>query len=268
MVFLQINSDLHLEFYKRLEEVPRIEPKAPILVLAGDIGYPTHPIFWEFLKRCSQDFQHILLVLGNHEYYNSSVRFQNGKALSMEKTEELMRGMLEHQGLSNVHILQKSEITLEGIRFVGATLWSAIHTDQSMLIECSINDYRNILATDTGRLRVADTNRLNSEHAAFLREALAKSATIPEPTVVITHHLPTRALIDEKYAGSEINAAFASDILETLEDNEVPVAWICGHSHSPNRKIVRGCECVLNPWGYPGENRIQSNIVLEIPVLS
>lgn len=265
MVFLQIHSDLHLEFYKTIAAVPTIEPKAPLLVLAGDVGYPTRPLFWDFLKRCSQDFQHVLLVLGNHEYYNSRSQVSQGKALSMKDVEALVLGMLEYLGLTNVHLLQKSEITLEGIRFVGATLWSSVLAKQAPFIEGSMNDYRNILVTDTDPLRVRDTNRLHAEHTAFLREALAKSATIPEPTVVITHHLPTPALIHEMYAGSNLNAAFASDILETLEDNQVPVAWICGHSHISNRMRIRGCECVLNPWGYPGENRIQTDVLLEIP---
>jgi Icc-related predicted phosphoesterase len=265
MVFLQINSDLHLEFYKTIAAVPYIEPKAPILVLAGDVGYPTQSLFWDFLKRCSQDFQHVLVVLGNHEYYNSTTQVSKGKALSMERVEELVLGMLEYQGLTNVHLLQKSEIILEGVRFVGATLWSAVHDDQALLVQFSMNDYRNILVTDTEKLSVLDTNILHKDHSAFLRESLAKSATIPEPTVVITHHLPTPALIHEKYAGSELNAAFASDILETLEDSHVPAAWICGHSHSSNRMRIRGCECVLNPWGYPNENRIHTDVLLEIP---
>ena len=53
---LQIASDLHLEFYdfnKYIHNTAKFEeflrPSAPILVLAGDIGYPKESIYKDFI---------------------------------------------------------------------------------------------------------------------------------------------------------------------------------------------------------------------------
>jgi predicted phosphodiesterase len=256
---LQIVSDIHLEFYKSLKAVPLIEPKAPILVLAGDVGYPGTPLFWEFMTRCSQQFKHVLFVFGNHEYYNSETRLKKGAALSMESVEELVKGMIDHKGLTNIHVLQKSAITLEGIRFIGATLWSPIPPEQEAEVTASLSDYRVILKDNETPLDVEDVNRLHEEHATYIRSVLAEPS--PHPTVVITHHLPSMALIAEKYVVSSVNCAFASTLLEDLEAELIPRLWISGHTHTGAKKVVRGCRCILNPWGYPGENRRLEAIV-------
>ncbi len=262
MVTLQIVSDIHLEFYKKLAAVPQIEPKAPILVLAGDIGYPGTPLFWEFMSQCSRDFKHVIFVFGNHEYYNSSARLKSGKGLHMNAMEELVRGMIIHEGLTNVHVLQKSTIILEGVRFIGATLWSPISEGESMVTEM-ISDYKSIQQDNETVLQPEYMNRIHADHTAYILSALKEGGS--EPTVVITHHLPSFDLIGDKYKGSAVNCAFASTLLDDLDENLIPKVWICGHTHSAMQKMVRGCQCILNPWGYPGENRNLTTVLYTVP---
>jgi predicted phosphodiesterase len=75
----------------------------------------------------------------------------------------------------------------------------------------------------------------------------------PLPVVVMTHHLPSMDLIDEKYKGYvDYNPFFASDCSELLKD---PVKiWISGHTHTGYDKTIDGVHCVCNPVGYPSEN--------------
>ena len=78
-VAVQIASDLHLEFYScpaedawREEELDRmIVPRAPVLALLGDIGIPTHPVYRSFLLRQAERFEAVLVITGNHEFYDS-----------------------------------------------------------------------------------------------------------------------------------------------------------------------------------------------------
>ncbi len=71
---IQYASDLHLEFqenWRVLRENGPMDVAGDILVLAGDTGYlgdemySTHP-FWNW---ASENFEQVLVALGNHEFY-------------------------------------------------------------------------------------------------------------------------------------------------------------------------------------------------------
>ena len=59
-------SDLHLEFR---DEYFDINNEADILILSGDIGNPYEDIYINFLIKISNNFDKIILITGNHEYY-------------------------------------------------------------------------------------------------------------------------------------------------------------------------------------------------------
>ena len=70
---IQYASDLHLEFaenWRYLRDNP-LQISGDILILAGDIGYigdqnyQNHP-FWDWV---SENYQQVLVVPGNHEFY-------------------------------------------------------------------------------------------------------------------------------------------------------------------------------------------------------
>ena len=70
---IQYASDLHLEFTDNSDYLKRnpLKPVGDILVLAGDIGclnddnYSNHP-FWDYV---SDNFQQVIVAVGNHELY-------------------------------------------------------------------------------------------------------------------------------------------------------------------------------------------------------
>lgn len=79
---IQYMSDLHLEFqensrYLRYNELP---VTGDVLVLAGDIFYlkdKTAPVM-NFWKWASKNYCQVLIVPGNHEYYNFSDVMERG----------------------------------------------------------------------------------------------------------------------------------------------------------------------------------------------
>ena len=79
---IQYMSDLHLEFqensrYLRYNELP---VTGDVLVLAGDIFYlkdKTAPVM-NFWKWASKNYRQVLIVPGNHEYYNYSDVMERG----------------------------------------------------------------------------------------------------------------------------------------------------------------------------------------------
>ena len=72
---VQIASDLHLEFHRagcgaELDMDAIVTPTAPILALLGDIGIPTHPLYRTFLLHQAERFAAVLVLTGNHEFYD------------------------------------------------------------------------------------------------------------------------------------------------------------------------------------------------------
>lgn len=64
-MIVQIYSDIHLEFYK---SYPKIEKKAKVLILAGDIGKINNNIYTEFMAYINKTWEKTFYVLGNHEF--------------------------------------------------------------------------------------------------------------------------------------------------------------------------------------------------------
>ena len=72
---IQVCSDIHLETgdIKESDFKNILIKSAEILVLAGDIGSPFDKIYEQFILFCSSIFTKVLLITGNHEYYNYTI---------------------------------------------------------------------------------------------------------------------------------------------------------------------------------------------------
>jgi Icc-related predicted phosphoesterase len=71
--------------------------------------------------------------------------------------------------------------------------------------------------------------------------------------VVVTHHAPHPLSVHPRYAGSALNASFASDLSEMMELWQ-PELWVHGHVHDTFDYVVRNTRVVCNPRGYGTEN--------------
>jgi len=233
-------SDLHLEFYKSAQElfnllVPRL-PKADVLILAGDIGYAVEK--FKFHPQVNHrtnltDLLHLFkarYVPGNHEYY-PAVQFDRAGCL---------KNLQEVCDETKMTLLDKSTCEIDGVEFIGTTLWSSI-------------DYKTSKAlTDCQLVFPHQLDYLEEFMNCYtwLRSELAKSAV--KPRVVITHHLPTDRLVSPLYADHPYNSGFATNVLDKLSLRNVKL-WVCGHSHMQNTTKYGDTRLVLNPVGYPNE---------------
>jgi predicted phosphodiesterase len=243
----QYVSDLHLEFrtYSDLQKiVANIVPFAPYLVLAGDVGKPSHPNYAFFLTAMSKAFEHVFLVAGNHEFYGSS----------LSEIHTTLARLCEP--LSNVHFLNDQVYTDASlpVHIFGGTMWSLVKDEERRSVQLLMNDSRYIqgFSIDT----------ISERHVAFvdaLRVAL--DAHPDKPFLVISHYLPSYELIDPAYRDSDVNSAFATDV--PLAHDERIKAWVYGHTH----KARAGPRFYCNPVGYPGENMsVSYNALLSVMV--
>lgn len=246
---IQYFSDIHLEFFQHLSDIEKIISKiekcADICVIAGDIGYPFQPSYAFFLESISKIFKHVIIIHGNHEYYQL-VETQKDKTMKeiKEKTREICIN------LSNVHFLDNSYIDIVGdngkiYRFIGSVLWSYIYMPQYL-----VNDKYNI-----EEYTAENNNKWFETNVDYLESVLRETEEQNENIncVVITHHLPSFHLIHEKYKNEhKYNQCFASSSDRLIKS---PVkAWIFGHTHMKINKKINDVMCVANPIGYPGEN--------------
>ena len=99
---IQIISDVHLEFY---QSFPRIKknPGVEIVCLLGDIGYPTERNYRDFLIYLSGLFRVVIVIAGNHEYYNVSKK--------KEEVDNYINDKVVN--IENIHFLNNSTYNLE-----------------------------------------------------------------------------------------------------------------------------------------------------------
>jgi Icc-related predicted phosphoesterase len=89
-------------------------------------------------------------------------------------------------------------------------------------------------------------------------------------TVVMTHHAPSFQSISPHYAGSDLNAAYASELYNAYSDDAMPILHIHGHVHDSFDYMLGDTRVVCNPRGYlnmgPGDlnSKFNPNLVIDV----
>ena len=231
---IHLLSDLHNEFDPFTPEPLDCD----VVILAGDIDLKARGVEW-----AKQSFSGpVLYVPGNHEFYGGH----------LTHTLEKLRAAQDDR----VRVLDRDEVILAGVRFLGAIMWTDFAATGNPHIAAfsaqnALNDFRQIRAENYRRIRPADLIALAVKTKDWLRDRL--SEPFDGPTVVITHHAPTlRSLQDNPHAGTHLDAAFANRWEDLMCGDQVAL-WVHGHSHTAVDYEVAGTRVVSNPRGYPGE---------------
>ena len=262
---IQLLSDLHLESNPHFKPVPL--PGADLLVLAGDIcSYQTGSLLSSLgiadfgLARFSPLPTDqggagwptpVLFLPGNHEY----------DSLDFDETRLRLQQVCARLGLI---WLERESLVLQGVRFVGSTLWSdfdALSSDDAARGDITLGQQlkarekafraANFYLKKNHSLRggqpmlAADVRDQSLLDQAWLREALAQP--FDGPTVVVTHFAPSLLSADPRYGLAPGTAGFCNAL-----DDLLPLAklWLHGHLHCPSDYVSQGCRVVANPLGY------------------
>lgn len=196
---LHILSDLHTEF----ADFTPPDVGADILILAGDIGVGLGGIEW-----AAKTFPKtpVIYVPGNHEYYGHDIGFIDD---------------LISQSPKNVHVLNNAKIVLNGVRFLGSTLWTDFKLDGEgeawfarQRAKQSIKDFSSIKHRGL-TFAPEHSVELHEIGRAWIEREL--EAAFDGPSVVVTHHLPASMSVARQYANDPLNPAFASSLEDLIE---------------------------------------------------
>ena len=295
---IAICSDLHLEFGDiNLQNTDN----ADVLILGGDIcvaadiGRPDPNNFLEgaksnritdFFKRCSFQFSHVILIMGNHEHYHGDFATSGNK----------IKSMLESNMLSNVYLLDKEVKTIDDVTFVGGTLWTDMNEHNEMTmnhVSQRMNDFRcvrnslrmisrkvpiyelnpdytedgkngNKYATkegggyiEIGHKRKEEASHFSPEDAyedhkkmvGYIQSVI--EGKFDQKFVVVGHHAPSKLSTHPRYVHDTLmNGAYSSSLDDFIVDHPQVKLWTHGHTHEDFDYMVGSTRIVCNPRGY------------------
>lgn len=242
---IKLISDVHLEHGTDLHKLMTPSEEAEILIIAGDLTVgPSNT--YRALKELQSYHQHIIYVSGNHEYYG----------YTLSEFNQQLRILLANE--PDIHFLNNEYVTIEGIHFIGSTLWT--------------NFRYNPLATLAARVMISDFKYIKDftpdqsaiEYYNSLKFIKYATSTLANKKVVITHFMPATECIAPKYANEELlNKYFCNDLapfIDTLSDT----TWLFGHTHAPTDVMINTTRLVSNPHGYPREKTNVRPIILTL----
>jgi Icc-related predicted phosphoesterase len=238
---IQVMSDFHLEFHADGGRgfIDSLNPiGVDVLVVAGDL-MPASRLEQSLAHLCKR-YRRVVFVAGNHEIYDAS-------------PSVLMIARWDCRHLFNLHWLERDVVEIEGVRFVGTTLWFA-DTFAARANKHRLNDFNKI------RDFVPWVYDENAKSVAFLRREVRLN------DVVVTHHLPSYRSVAPQYKDSLFNAFFVCDVEDVIRDKG-PQLWIHGHTHSSCDYEIGDTRVLCNPFGYAGidvNDAFDSNLVVEV----
>ena len=236
---IQYLSDLHLEYQDNRDFLrsQHLKVTGDILILAGDIFYLGEKLADSFfLKWASDHYEHVLLIPGNHEFYDGFDLAENGPSWQLKI-------------MSNVRYCYNMVVTVGNIDIILSTLWSEIPKENERAIGFFLTDFHHI-RYNGHQLTPADYNREYHQCMHFIENAISKSKA--RHKVVVTHHVPTRLCTPpklRKIRNGSLQHAFTVDLTDYIQTAPIDY-WIYGHSHVNVDRSIGSTLVTSNQLGY------------------
>lgn len=245
-------SDIHNEFSQRsLNIFDDYNNDADVLVIAGDLNVGARNVARD-LKTIKEIVGiKIVYVPGNHEFYDSSYRFE--KTIFDKIKDDLLK--------DDIYILDNDAILIDDINFIGIIGWPD-HSFNKISYKNypRYSDFKLIYDFDMDHKQWAD------DSIKFIEKALLHDNV----NVIVMHWLPTPECISAQYIGNLYNPCFTNDWKTKLnhwtKKQKYNIrAIIHGHSHDLIKTKHGNIHLLRNPIGYPHEGiRFNINEVITI----
>ncbi len=234
MIRIWITSDLHTDANAWFPQIPPHD----IMVVAGDIADGPGAAAAELTRIQAATAKPIVFVPGNHDFCGG----------------RLLPGEFSHPNRSIIVLEGGGSIVIDGVRFIGATLWTDFQlTDSEFASQrwaiSAMPEYQTVgHGSEDRHIWPIDTANAHAEDRSALDVALSRPHG--GPTVVITHHAPSLQSVPACDRRDVSSAAFASNV-EPVIHRHRPALWIHGHIHEPADYSIGSTRVIANPRGYP-----------------
>lgn len=258
-------SDVHLEFGDCFFENTE---NAEVLILGGDIliaqdlhdfknmgelslyqkvlgkRYEAAVRYREFLQRCSEQFNNVIYIAGNHEFYHG--KFPIGLDYLRE----------ECANYKNINFLENSLVNINETCFIGCTLWTDMNNNDPITInfvQKNMNDFLVVRHNEQEyrKFKPMDTVITHRSSVNYIKQVIQNEPN--KSYVVIGHHAPSKKSTKPKYEKDfHMNGAYSSDLSNFILDNPQIKVWTHGHTHDPFDYMIGTTRILCNPRGYVG----------------
>lgn len=262
---VSIAADCHLEFG---ELKMHNKDQSDILILAGDIfvaadfrlrdrTYVSQTDLWrtdkviDFFEQINQEWDNILIVYGNHEYYGEDIDLNAPTAM-----------LQKYCDLRNVTILNPGIFDFMGVRFIGTTFWTDFLKENPMAMwdaNKMMNDFR-VIQKGNFAFRATDALDLHRVHQAYVQHQVEMA---PSDVVVITHHAPSLLSIQDEYKSDTLSGAYYSSQEDFIMNHPQIKLWVHGHTHFNVDYKVGDTRVVSNQRGYYGHQKMADTFELK-----
>jgi predicted phosphohydrolase len=242
---IRICSDLHLECCEENIGVPDLGT-GDVLILGGDIlcarhfkkNGPLKKVYDDFLQKCVKNFDEVLYINGNHEFYSSHY----------DTTFDVLAEHLPKE----IHYLENDYVKIKDWVFLGATLWTDFRNENALeMMEASrfLNDYKTIrIGSNYRKLTPDDTLKFHKKSKLFLQQKLEEFKN--DKVWVLSHHAPSYQSIHPKYRTERINGSYASNLDDLILSHPNIKYFSHGHTHESMDYNIGECRVICNPRGY------------------
>ena len=273
---IAVCSDLHLEF----GDITLKNEGADVLILSGDIviandmhDHPpvvTNPYapyidlgsrqlcayrFRDFFRRVSDEFPHVVVIAGNHEFYH-------GKWIA-----SIVHLREEYSRYPNVHFLEREMKVIDDVTFLGGTLWTDCNRYDPLTLHAlgdMMQDYSVIRHDGLGYTKLRPAHSAQRHHQTVDYFRLMLSENKDNKCVVVGHHAPAHKSISEDYIRDfTMNGGYYSDLSDFILDHPQIKLWTHGHMHNPSDYMMGDTRVVCNPRGYINHEECADHFALK-----
>lgn len=253
---LRYVSDLHTEFMRNID-CQALRPlwkdinykNINYLALIGDIGSPFlnnegSKNLDLFFRMISDNYDRVIFVPGNHEYYSDNIPYY-----------EIEKYLQELTSAYNISMLNNGTIHLDNeIKLIGTTLWSRISESKKLTLGTKLTNFKHI-KSHNGQLFDVDTNNaLNKAAIKYIKEQI----NTDKKCIILSHYSPLmpkegQLTADSKFIGCPRLEGYHNN-LNMLIKRPI-VAWLYGHTHYNNTFYYKNVLFSSNQLGYSKESK-------------
>ena len=232
-------------------------PETEAIIIPGDMSND-FLTFTREIKWLSEKYKEVFFTPGNHDMMIRGGTPSKSN-LVFQTTEEKIAAMkAECEKYQNVHFLEGTAVN--GI--AGCMGMNDFKCEPCTFAGPTLTRWRRWFDAKHWKYMHNDPFKIWEHYDKTMTELCEK-----QPKIIVTHFVPYEVGINWKYRTNPLNEMFyfrGEKYLDMLPDGAI---WACGHIHDKkyveyHNKNGNKITILCNPFGYPGEQTFQGDVVL------